>query len=58
MLVGHSIYIPRHVIGQNIHVKFLNFLCEMKMKMIENDKNMLFFFQNDNFWYSKSCNAC
>jgi hypothetical protein len=50
MLVGHSIDIPRDVIGQNIHVKFFNFQCEMKIKMIENDKNhALIFFQNDNF---------
>jgi hypothetical protein len=43
MLVG--IDIPRDVIGQNIHVKFFNFQCEMKIKMIENDKNhaLIFF---------------
>lgn len=45
MLVGHYIDIPRHVIGQNIHVRFFNFQCEMKIKMIENDKNhaLIFF---------------
>lgn len=59
MLVGHSINIPRHVIGQNIHVKKFKFQCEMKIRMIENDKNhALIFFQNDNFWYSESFNTC
>ncbi len=42
---GHFIDILRDVIGQNIHVKFFNFQCEMKIKMIENDKNhaLIFF---------------
>ncbi len=59
VLVNHSIYISRHVIGQKFYVNTYKSQYEKGKKLVKNDQNqdIFIFFNSSNVSYSESFNV-